>query len=172
MTRRSAIPPHIGAPSLLLLLAACAAPAGAQQAPAQQAPAQQAPAQQAPAPSRRPAAAPQAREVVINRETYAYQGAGRRDPYASLMNSTDVRPLLSDLRLTAVGFDPDGRNSVAIMRDLHSQSQYRVRVGQQLGRLRVTAIGPRSVEFTIEGFGVSRTETLLLSRDSSATRAP
>ncbi|MBU6366115.1 MAG: hypothetical protein KJT01_07885 [Gemmatimonadetes bacterium] len=122
-------------------------------------------------PTARAAAAPP-REVVINRETYAYQGAGRRDPYASLMNSTDVRPLLSDLRLTGIGFDPDGRNSVAIMRDLHSKAQYRVRVGQQVGRLRVTAISPRSVDFAIEAFGYSRTETLLLSRDSSTTRAP
>lgn len=112
------------------------------------------------------------REVVINRETFVYQGAGRRDPYTSLMNSTEVRPLVSDLRLTGIGFDPDGRNSVAIMRDLHSKAQYRVRVGQQIGRLRVTAIGPRSVDFAIDAFGFSRTETLLLSRDSSTMRTP
>ena len=55
------------------------------------------------------------------------------------MTSSDVRPLLSDLRLTGVAFDPAGRNSVAIMRDLHTKAQYRVSVGQQLGRLRVAA---------------------------------
>lgn len=143
----------------LLLIAPLGATARAQQAVAT-----------APPTARATAAPP--REVVINRETYAYRGAGRRDPYTSLMNSTDVRPLLSDLRLTGIGFDPDGRNSVAIMRDLHSKAPYPVRVGQQVGRLRVTAISPRSVDFAIEAFGYRRTGTLLLSRDSSATRAP
>jgi hypothetical protein len=119
----------------------------------------------------RNAAAP-LREVTINRETFTYQGSGRRDPYASLMTSTDVRPLLSDLRLTGVAFDPAGRNSVAIMRDLHTKAQYRVSVGQQLGRLRVAAITQRSVQFTVDEFGFSRTESLQLSRDTSAVRNP
>lgn len=119
----------------------------------------------------RNAAAP-LREVTINRETFTYQGNGRRDPYASLMTSTDVRPLLSDLRLTGVAFDPAGRNSVAIMRDLHTKAQYRVSVGQQLGRLRVAAITQRSVQFTVDEFGFSRTESLQLSRDTSAVRNP
>lgn len=135
---------------------------GAQEAP---------PARRAGAPARTAASAP-AREVVINRESFTYQGDGRRDPYQSLMTSADVRPLLSDLRLTGVGFDPDGRNSVAIMRDLYSKAQYRVRVGQQLGRLKVTAITQRSVQFTIDEFGFSRTESLQLSRDTSAVRNP
>jgi hypothetical protein len=112
------------------------------------------------------------REVTINRETFSYPGGGRRDPYASLMTSTDVRPLLSDLRLTGVAFDPAGRNSVAIMRDLYSKAQYRVSVGQQLGRLRVAAINQRSVQFTVDEFGFSRTESLELSRDTSAVRNP
>ncbi len=119
----------------------------------------------------RNAAAP-LREVTINRETFTYQGNGRRDPYASLMTSTDVRPLLSDLRLTGVAFDPAGRNSVAIMRDLHTKAQYRVSVGQQLGRLRVAAIHQRSVQFAVDEFGFSRTESLQLSRDTSAVRNP
>ena len=56
-------------------------------------------------------------EIVIARETYSYSSGGRRDPYKSLMSSADVRPLLSDLRLVAVAFDPVGNNSVAILRD-------------------------------------------------------
>jgi len=112
------------------------------------------------------------REVTINRETFTYPGSGRRDPYASLMTSTGVRPLISDLRLTGVAFDPAGRNSVAIMRDLYSKAQYRVSVGQQLGRLRVAAINQRSVQFTVDEFGFSRTESLELSRDTSAVRNP
>src|SRR5687768_8042029 len=79
-------------------------------------------------------------EITLQREVFDYDRSGRRDPYKSLMTSSDVRPLLSDLRLTAVAFDPDGNNSVAILRDSFSKEQYRVRVGQQLGRLRVSGI--------------------------------
>lgn len=111
-------------------------------------------------------------EITIERESFAYSGSGRRDPYKSLMSSSDVRPLLSDLRLTAVAFDPAGNNSVAILRDSYSKTQYRVRVGQQLGRLRVSAIRQKAVQFTIEEFGFNRQETLPLSSDTTKVRNP
>lgn len=111
-------------------------------------------------------------EITIEREAFSYNGNGRRDPYKSLMSSSDVRPLLSDLRLTAVAFDPDGNNSVAILRDSYSKVQYRVRVGQQLGRLRVSAIRQKAVQFTIEEFGFNRQETLPLSSDTTKVRNP
>jgi hypothetical protein len=88
------------------------------------------------------------------------------------MSSSEVRPLLSDLRLTAVAFDPEGNNSVAILRDTFSRTQYRVRVGQQLGRLRVSAIRQKAVQFTIEEFGFNRQETLPLSSDTTKVRNP
>jgi hypothetical protein len=90
------------------------------------------------------------------------------------MSSSEVRPLLSDLRLTAVAFDPvgNGGNSVAILRDSYSKQQYRVHVGQQLGRLRVSAIRQKSVQFTIEEFGFNRQETLPLSSDTTKVRKP
>ena len=113
-------------------------------------------------------------EITLQRETFSYNGGGRRDPYKSLMSSSEVRPLLSDLRLTAVAFDPvgTGSNSVAILRDTYSKQQYRVRVGQQLGRLRVAAIRQRAVQFTIEEFGFNRQETLPLSSDTTKVRNP
>lgn len=113
-------------------------------------------------------------EITLHRETFAYNGGGRRDPYKSLMSSSEVRPLLSDLRLTAVAFDPvgAGSNSVAILRDTYSKQQYRIRVGQQLGRLRVAAIRQRAVQFTIEEFGFNRQETLPLSSDTTKARNP
>ncbi len=111
-------------------------------------------------------------EITLQRETFSYNGGGRRDPYKSLMSSSDVRPLLSDLRLTAVAFDPVGSNSVAILRDTFSKQQYRIRVGQQLGRLRVAAIRQKAVQFTIEEFGFSRQETLPLSSDTTKVRNP
>ncbi|MEP6780324.1 MAG: hypothetical protein ABJC26_10565, partial [Gemmatimonadaceae bacterium] len=55
--------------------------------------------------------------ITIDREVYNYASTGRRDPYASLMTTTEIRPLLSDLHLTAIAFDPAGNNSVAILRD-------------------------------------------------------
>ena len=38
------------------------------------------------------------------REVFAYEGAGR-DPFLSLIQSGDVRPLISDVRLVAVDYD-------------------------------------------------------------------
>ncbi len=112
-----------------------------------------------------------ASEVLITRETYAYPGAGRRDPFTSLMNTEELRPLLSDLKLVAVAFDATGRNSVAVLRDMSSkeQLQYRVKVGQQIGRMRVASIREKNVVFGIEEFGYSRQETLAIS-DSTKVR--
>ncbi len=112
------------------------------------------------------------KEIMLHREVFSYSSGGRRDPYRSLMSSSELRPLLSDLRLTAVAFDPVGSNSVAILRDGNSKVQYRIRVGQQIGRLRVTAIRQKSVQFTVEEFGFSRQETLQLSSDTTKVRNP
>jgi len=111
-------------------------------------------------------------EITLHREVFDYTGSGRRDPYKSLMSTSDVRPLLSDLRLTAVAFDPDGDESVAILRDSYSKAQYRVRIGQQLGRLRVSGIRQKSVQFTLDEFGFNRQETLQLSSDTTKLRNP
>ena len=110
-----------------------------------------------------------ASEVLITRETYAYPAAGRRDPFASLMNTEELRPLLIDLKLVAVAFDPAGRNSVAVLRDMSTKEQYRVKVGQEIGRMRVASIREKNVVFGIEEFGYSRQETLAIS-DSTKVR--
>ena len=110
-----------------------------------------------------------ASEVLITRETYAYPAAGRRDPFASLMNTEELRPLLTDLRLVAVAFDATGRNSVAVLRDMSTKEQYRVKVGQEIGRMRVASIREKNVVFGIEEFGYSRQETLAIS-DSTKVR--
>ncbi len=108
-------------------------------------------------------------EVLISRETYSYPGGGRRDPFVSLMNTEELRPLLADLKLVAVGLDPAGRNSVAVLRDMSTKEQYRVKVGQEIGRMRVASIQQKSVVFGIEEFGYSRQETLAMS-DSTKVR--
>jgi hypothetical protein len=119
----------------------------------------------------RAAAADTAPRVLINREIYAYDGDGRRDPFVSLLTTSDLRPLLSDLKLVAVAYDPRGRNSVAVLRDPTSKTQYRVKVGQTIGRMRVAAIQEKAVIFTIEEFGYSRQELLPIQPpDSSKMR--
>ena len=108
--------------------------------------------------------------VLINREVFAYDGDGRRDPFVSLLTTSDLRPLLTDLKLVAVAYDPRGQNSVAVLRDVTSKAQYRVRVGQTIGRMRVAAIQEKAVIFTIEEFGYSRQEILPIIADSTKTR--
>ena len=108
-------------------------------------------------------------EVSLNREVFSYDGGGRRDPFVSLLRNGDLRPMLNDLRLVTVLYDPTGRNSVAVMRDVSTKEQYRVKVGQTMGRMRVAQIEPRQVVFTIEEIGFSRQEQLALG-DSSRAR--
>ena len=109
-------------------------------------------------------------KVLINREVFQYAGDGRRDPFVSLLTTSDLRPLLNDLKLVAVAFDPRGQNSVAVLRDITSKDQYKVRVGQTIGRMRVAAIQEKAVIFTIEEFGYSRQEILPFVIDSTKMR--
>jgi hypothetical protein len=97
---------------------------------------------------------------TFDRETFAYEASGRRDPFISLMNTSELRPLITDLKLVGIAYDATGRSSIAVLRDLGTKDQYRVRVGSQLGRMRVSAISTRNVVFTIEEFGYSRQESL------------
>lgn len=109
--------------------------------------------------------------ITIDRELFHYERGGRRDPYGSLLQSDELKPAVSDLKLIGVVLDPRGRNSIAVMRDLSTKELYRVRPGQSVGRLRVTQINQRSVTFLIEEFGATRQETLSL-RDSTTARTP
>lgn len=119
------------------------------------------------APSRE-AAAP--KMPVIMREVFQYDAGGRRDPFVSLLTSTDLRPTVADLRLVIVLYDESGRRPVAVMRDLTTNTQYRVTTGMTLGRMRVAAIRPRKVIFTIEEFGLNRQDSLVLG-DTTKVRA-
>ena len=70
-----------------------------------------------------PLPADTAPKVLINREVFQYEGNGRRDPFVSLLTTSELRPLLTDLKLVAVAFDPRGQNSVAVLRDVTSKGQ-------------------------------------------------
>ena len=132
------------APSVALAFALVSAPAAAQKPPA------------------RDTTVGQPQSLI--REVFAYEGGGR-DPFMSLLKSGDVRPLISDLKLTTVVYD--GRfasRSVAVLRDITNRRIYRVKTGDIIGRLKVTQIRPREVVFTVQEFGFERQETLSLSR--------
>ena len=111
-------------------------------------------------------------KVLINREVFQYEGDGRRDPFVSLLTTSDLKPLLTDLKLVGVAYDPRGQNSVAVLRDVTSKDQYKVRVGQTIGRMRVAAIQPKAVIFTIEEFGYSRQELLPIAPPDSTKMRP
>lgn len=107
---------------------------------------------------------------LIMRESFEYGRDGRRDPFVSLMKSRDLRPTMSDLRLTGVLFDMSGRRPIAILRDSVAGVQWRVTTGMSLGRMRIAAIRPKTVVFTIEEFGFSRQDSLVLG-DTTRVRS-
>jgi hypothetical protein len=101
------------------------------------------------------------KNASFSRESFRYETNGRRDPFVSLMAYGELRPLISELRVTSIAYDPAG-GSVAVLRDLGTKEQYRVRVGESLGRMRVARIAAKAITFTIEEFGFSRQEVLSL----------
>jgi hypothetical protein len=109
-------------------------------------------------------------QTQLVREVYAFQGSGR-DPFASLLRSADVRPLFEDLRVTSITYDaqyPGG--SVAVLRDTTLNQRYTVRVGDELGRMRVVDINPDEVMLMMEEFGVERQMSLRLRRRQEGTQ--
>ena len=105
--------------------------------------------------------------ATIMREVFDYATAGRRDPFFSLLSSNELRPAINDLRLTGILFDHGGGQSVATLRDA-SNAQYRVTVGSALGRMRVSAIKIKAVIFTIDEFGSTRLDSLVLGDSTKA----
>jgi len=151
--------------------APASAPTTAQQTPAQSAPVVQQGAPKSVAPtsvSNNPAAAPSnaasntsSVDSPVMRESFDYTRDARRDPFVSLMTTSDLRPTLTDLRLTGILYDLSGRRPVAILRDI-AGGQWRVTTGMTLGRMRVAQIKPKTIIFTIEEFGFNRQDSLIL----------
>jgi len=108
-------------------------------------------------------------ESDVLREAYSY-GGGARDPFQSLVNAKNAGPELSDLQLVGVYQDVrSAANSVAIVRNKKDSKRYKLRTGDQIGRLRVAQIRPKDVVFTIEDFGFERQETLSLRKQEDVT---
>jgi hypothetical protein len=105
----------------------------------------------------------------LQREVFSYRGAGR-DPFLSLLRSADVRPLIGDLRVMGVTYDAAyPARSVAVLRDTAQRKRYAVRLGDELGRMKVTEIRDNAVVVTLDEFGVERQVVLSLRRRQEET---
>ncbi|MBC7844779.1 MAG: hypothetical protein H7099_20930 [Gemmatimonadaceae bacterium] len=118
-------------------------------------------------------------QLSYRREIFSYASGGRRDPFVSLATTGVLRPTIADLSLVGIAYatqnNAAGSQSIAIFRDKTTKEQYRVRVGQPLGRMRVASIEPRRVVFSIDEFGISRQESIAMgdsTRTITPTRAP
>ena len=111
-----------------------------------------------------------AREIDVLRETFAYAG-GTRDPFNSLMNKDKNGPEIGDLDLVGVYLDlRTPSNNVVVLREKATTGRrHKMRVGDQLGRARLTQIRARDAVFTIQDFGFERQETLSLRKQEVDT---
>ncbi len=109
-------------------------------------------------------------QTELMREVFSYRGSGR-DPFLSLLQSGEVRPLIEDLRITAIAYDPRyPAASIAVLRDTIANEAYSVRVGDELGRLRVAEILPGEVMMIITEFGSER--QVMLRQRQTQERTP
>ena len=154
---------------LVLALAACGGeeappPAGTPASPAAAAnqPAAGAPSATGAVPA--DTAAPAQDSTQLQREIFSYRGAGR-DPFLSLLKSADIRPLVTDVRVAGITYDAAyPARSVAVLRDTAQRKRYSVRVGDELGRMKVTEIRGDAVVVTLDEFGVERQVVLPVRR--------
>jgi hypothetical protein len=110
-----------------------------------------------------------AREIEVMRETFAYAG-GTRDPFASLIDLDKVGPEIADLDLVGVYLDlRTPSNTVVVLREKATSKRHKMRVGDQLGRARLTQIRARDAVFMISDFGFERQETLSLRKQEVET---
>lgn len=106
---------------------------------------------------------------MAQRETFAYRG-GSRDPFESLLDMATSGPELPDLMLVGIYQDlAYNSNSVALLRDRTNDRRFKLRVGDQLGRLKVAQIRQKDVVFIVEDFGFERQETLSLTKREEET---
>jgi hypothetical protein len=111
-----------------------------------------------------------AREIDVLRETFAYAG-GTRDPFNSLINLKNSGPEIGDLDLVGVYLDlRTPSNNIVVLREKGtSGKRHKMRVGDQLGRSRLTQIRARDAVFMIQDFGFERQETLSLRKQEVET---
>ena len=111
-----------------------------------------------------------AREIDVLRESFAYAG-GTRDPFSSLINLDKSGPEIGDLDLVGVYLDlRSPSNNIVVLREKGSAGKrHKMRVGDQVGRSRLTQIRARDAVFMIQDFGFERQETLSLRKQEVET---
>ena len=109
--------------------------------------------------------------ILLARESFGYPSDGRRDPFASLIATGDIRPMLEDLKLTGVIVSANPANSMAMMKDVSTNEIYKARIGSVFGRIRVTAIRPGEVSLAVDEFGFTR-QALLTMNAPTRERTP
>jgi hypothetical protein len=115
------------------------------------------------------AAAQNQGETELVREIFSYRGVNR-DPFLSLLESGDVRPLVQDLRITSITYDPRyPAASIAVLRDTIVNQSYAVRVGDEVGRIRIAEITPGAVVLVLAEFGSERQVVLRQRRRQEGT---
>jgi type II secretory pathway component PulC len=98
---------------------------------------------------------------LLQRETYSYSGAGRRDPFKPLDAGAELGPRFEDLELSGIIFSPEA-GSVVVLVDRSTQRRYRVWEGDIVGGAQLLDVTPNEAVFNVTVFGVSRQETLRL----------
>jgi len=98
---------------------------------------------------------------TLQRESYSYSGAGRRDPFKALEAGDELGPRFEDLELAGIIFSPQA-GSVIVLVDRSTQRRYRVWEGDIVGGATLLDVTPDQAVFRVTVFGVSRQETLRL----------
>ena len=97
----------------------------------------------------------------LERESFSYSGAGRRDPFKALQAGDELGPRFEDLELAGIIFSPQA-GSVIVLVDRSTQRRYRVWEGDIVGGATLLDVTPDEAVFRVTVFGVSRQETLRL----------
>lgn len=98
---------------------------------------------------------------VVDRETYVYSGAGRRDPFKPLEAGDELGPRFEDLELSGIIYSLDA-GSIVVLVDRTTLRRYRVWQGDVIGGAELLRVTPDEAVFMVTVFGVSRQETLRL----------
>lgn len=100
-------------------------------------------------------------ELVYEREVFGYASQNRRDPFRPLTDSDAMGPRFEELSLRGIIYSTGQGRSVALLADNRGRI-HRVRVGDVVGNVQVTEIGPLRVVLAVENFGSIRQEMLEL----------
>jgi len=98
---------------------------------------------------------------TLERESYFYSGAGRRDPFKALEAGDELGPRFENLELAGIIFSPQA-GSVIVLVDRSTQRRYRVWEGDIVGGATLLDVTPDEAVFRVTVFGVSRQDTLRL----------